>query len=199
MTCFLQTVGNVAQTTFSENQIWLWGHVKLEMSKWCKLLPDIGKWRLKIWTDCQCLCTPGLKFHERPIPSFQTSKRQPLPCFPFSSANRSRWSERSPRSAWLVVNVSLWFSMGFQLNWLLRLTMQLCMVTCAKSLVIPHPDSLLWLVWPACETPSCTWVAVFEPVVSCREQLLAEEAVCTGSALVVFALPPDRWPVLTVK
>lgn len=108
VTCFLQTLGNVTQTTFSENQIWLWGHVKLEMSKRCKLLPDIGKWRLKIWTDCQRLCTPGLKFHERPIPSFQTSKRQPLPCFTFSSAGSSRWSERSPRSVWLVVNDSLW-------------------------------------------------------------------------------------------
>lgn len=80
--------------------------VKLEISKQCKLLPDIGKWRCKISAAVSRmpdLCTPRVKFPEKlsVMSGFSAAKRAKLPLpllslMPEVSWTGLLWSYRSP-------------------------------------------------------------------------------------------------------
>lgn len=162
MTSFLQTLRSVAQTAFSG--LTLSPDVKLEISKWCKLLPNVGKWKLNIATSCQHFCTPGVWSLMKGL--HQSNASSPpgqinRPCFCLLSQ-----APEVVANLWLgqlaqlvVTSFFSYFSLYCEscTTWLV-----VAVLARAQSLTIAYLDSLLSLVHSACEAASCALAAEFE-------------------------------------
>lgn len=154
-----------ANCIFRTSDLSLSPDVKLEISKWCKLLPNIGKWKLKISTNCQHLCTPGVWSLVKGLLQSNASSPPRLinrPCFSLLSQAPDvvgdLWGQLG-QLAQLVVNDFIFWLFFTLLGKLYHVVVVLAR---AKSLTVSYLDSLLSLIHWACETASCTLAAVFE-------------------------------------